>query len=139
MWTQCWTVNDRDFTIKSYDWWWNGQKTRIALTCGFHDDVRETGSGYKHIAAAHQRDRQNRLDQIGDTRYSWDDVMSSGVYAALMYPEDTKPQAGQKRCSYGILVYLTPKGIQQQFEPTVVWSENNKLIISAIPKTKGRC
>ncbi len=138
-WGQCWTLNDSNFAIKSYDWWWNGQKTSIDLKCGFHDDVRATGSGYKHIAAGHQKDWQAKLDQIGDARYSWDDVMASGVYAAMTYPEYTTAQAGQKRCAYGILVYLTNKGIQQQFEPTVVWSENNKLIITAIPKTKGSC
>lgn len=139
MWTQCWTINDSNFTIKSYDWWWSGQKNQIDLKCGFHDTARGTGSGYKHIAAGHQQDWQNKLDQIGDPRYSWDDVMSSGIYAALMYPEYTTAQSGQKRCAYGILVYLTAKGIQQQFEPTVFWSENNKLIITAIPKTKGSC
>jgi hypothetical protein len=139
MWSQCWAFNDSNFVITSYKWGWYGTSTKIDLKCGFQNEATGSGSGYKHIAANHQKDWQNKLDQIGDYRYSWDDVMSAGVHAALTYPDYTTSQAGQKRCAYGILAYVSSKGIQQMFEPTIVWSENNKLIITAIPKTKGSC
>lgn len=105
----------------------------VNLLCG------TSTSGYIHIRAKHE---SHWVSQMGGPG-SWDDYMVWSSAHALRYPKESNFQSGQKRCyTTPIKVYRVQSGATtywKTFNPTVVISTNNKIVITSIPTTNSTC
>lgn len=109
--------------------------TRAALYCG-----TASSSGYLHIQAAHQTEWQARVTAAGGGA-AWDDLMDFATAESLATPGTRSSQPNNKTC------YSTPVEIYDAytfrlkfvFNPTVVVSNNNRLVVTSYPTTSANC
>lgn len=109
--------------------------TRAALYCG-----TTSGSGYLHIQATHQGDWQARVTAAGGGA-AWDDLMDFATAESLATPGTWSALTNNKTC------YSTPVEIYDAytlrlkfvFNPTVIVSNNNRLVITSYPTTSANC
>ena len=106
---------------------------KVELRCG------DANSGYVHIRAGKQKAWTNAM--VGPDL--WDDFMVFATVNAVEAPASTATQPGNKRCyTTPIKLYRIVNGKQQYvktFNPTVIVSINNKIIITSIPSTSPSC
>jgi hypothetical protein len=106
---------------------------QVDLKCG------TSAEGYVHIRSGHQASWELQ-NPIGGP---WDDFMVWATSRALSVPSSVVNLPGSKRC------YTTPIKIVRYvngtiqlvktFNPTVIVSTNNKIVITSIPTTKSSC
>lgn len=116
-----------DVSVQRYD---NAKYLgKIDLFCG------DSGQGYVHIRARHQRQWQDRINQVGQGG-NWDDLMVWVVGQAVTSPASGYPKdiGGGKSC-YSTLIYMKGTKGTVSFRPSIVVSRNNKRVITAIPTT----
>lgn len=105
----------------------------VNLLCG------TSTSGYIHIRVRHETQWVSQMGGPG----AWDDYMVWASGNALQYPKVSNFQSGQKRCyTTPIKVYRVQNGVTtywKTFNPTVVISTNNKIVITSIPTTNSTC
>lgn len=105
----------------------------VNLLCG------TTTSGYIHIKNSHATQWASQMGGPG----AWDDYMVWATANALQYPAASHLQSGQKRCyTTPIRVYKVVNGQPQYlktFNPTVVISTNNKIVITSFPSSLSSC
>lgn len=105
----------------------------VRLKCGTLWD------GYIHIRDRHQSSWETQ--NLGGLY--WDDNMAWATSRALMAPSMVTNRPGSKRCyTTPIQVFLYANGVMQlvkTFNPTVIVSTNNKIVITSIPTTKSSC
>lgn len=98
----------------------------VRLFCG-----TSTGSGYKHIRDQHQADWTAKMAKYGIPG-TWDDFMDWATSESLKVPSRAVDQGSNKTC------YTTPVTIgnsngSETFQPRVIISRNNTLVITSIP------
>lgn len=115
--------------------WKSNNDGTVALTCG-----NKKGMGFNHIRASHPADQWKA--QMGG-KGSWTAYMKYLIGASLKKPAVVKNQSGNKACYQApVKVYRLTNGEPKYWKtinPSVVISKNNKLVITAIPSTKGAC
>lgn len=105
----------------------------VSLLCG------SSTSGYIHIKSRHDTEWASQMGGPG----AWDDYMVWASANALAKPKFSNFQTGQKQCyTTPILVYRIQNGAPKYvktFNPTVIISTNNKIVITSIPTTTSNC
>jgi len=105
----------------------------VNLKCGTVSD------GYIHIRNRHQTSWENQ--NLGGL--FWDDNMAWATSRALIAPASVIDRPGSKRCyTTPIQVFRYVNGAIQlvkTFNPTILVSTNNRIVITSIPTTKSSC
>lgn len=105
----------------------------VKMLCG-----SATTSGYRHIAARHQKDWFKKLNWLKNKNVSgWDHYMFSAVKGALANPTKIKRQKGNKICYQGTVhreLWVNRKlKKKDSYTMKVILSTNHKRVITAYP------
>lgn len=138
--TYCNTA-ESSFALKRYQtsgvWSYEGGKT--SLKCG------NSSYGFKHIQQRHAAQWISRYAKLGPTNgLDWSDILDFALTTTLDAPyiaNPIRPGSANKTCFAGIVEARSYPGnkLLFRYEPTVVVSQNNRHIITAIPSTKEEC
>jgi hypothetical protein len=133
----CTLAQNPDYLIKNYATQSSVSYpySRTSLYCGSSDK-----SGYLHIKAAHESDWQSRINSYGGGS-AWDDLMDFATAQVLSKPRAVVEGISNKSCFWApVKIYDSRTGYQiDYFEPTVIVSGNNKLVITSYPTTRNNC
>lgn len=146
-WADCWTFNNANAVFASYAWPRNGVATMIDLKCG------NSSYGYKHIVGQ-GHDQQwgtvfNKAKAAGwdNANYrvnSWDDLMSmadANLIGSNVYDYENINTISNKACRNGSfgLWSTTTHTLVYTFRVEMVWSINNKRVITSYPSSRSIC
>ncbi|MGH8010516.1 MAG: hypothetical protein ACREQ3_26275 [Candidatus Binatia bacterium] len=129
---ECNVLNNADHMIISYDTMarsgWPGGVLR--LFCG------TLSSGYKHIDDRHAADWISKGESIGYYEQPWDDLMDSAVWVSTLGESSagiTVNQGSGKWCMTTPMTFWIGDQLVGTMDPRIILSENNMLVITAIP------
>ncbi|OCI32921.1 hypothetical protein OERS_05130 [Oerskovia enterophila] len=101
----------------------------VRLNCG-----TATTAGYNHILDGHADDWQFWMEDLGLYGANWDDFMEWTVGAVLMAPGDYASEGNGKLCFTAPIGIVNPNdGLTWWFDPSIIVSENNRVVITAYP------
>lgn len=140
-WTQCYVFNNSTWNIETFNTTYLGSPKTFNLKCG-----TASTSGYFHIQNKHEIGWRKRITQaqpLADTE-TWDDFMwfvSKSVWTNYDY---SVHEGNGKLCrSAPIKMYeYNASGIgiyKYTFNPTIVWSLSNNLLVTAYPTSQHNC
>lgn len=102
----------------------------IDLFCG------DSKSGYVHIRTRHQKDWQAVIDKTHGGGTLWDDSMVASTSQIVSHPSAgyPKPEGNGKLCYTAPIVIHDPETkTVSTYNPTVIVSQNRKLVITSFP------
>lgn len=123
--------NVTSYTAKGYSSFAGG---KVNLKCG-----TSSSSGYFHIKSRHAYDWAQRIGSVGGYG-RWDDLMDYATRSILKNPALTRHAGSGKLCYSAPIVLTNSKRTKKvTFNPTVVISETNKLVVTSYPSSKSAC
>lgn len=146
-WAQCFTLNQAGTVFATYTWLNDaGKPIPITLQCG------NDAYGYKHmlkgkkdvswgnvLKAARAKGWESENYRVN----TWDDLMNITTANLIGVPGDyyDKSKVSNKACTngaYALWSTVTHKKVHE-FRVEVVWSMNNKRVITAYPSSRSYC
>lgn len=123
--------NITSYTAKGYSSFAGG---KVNLKCG-----TSSTSGYFHIKSRHAYEWAKRIGSVGGYG-RWDDLMDYATRSILKNPAVIRHAGSGKLCYSAPIVLTNAKRTKKvTFNPTVVISETNKLVITSYPTSKSAC
>ncbi|MEF9981081.1 MULTISPECIES: hypothetical protein [unclassified Glutamicibacter] len=123
--------NVTSYTAKGYSAFAGG---KVNLKCG-----TSSTSGYLHIKSRHAYEWAKRIGSVGGYG-RWDDFMDYATRSILKNPAMIRNAGGGKLCYSAPIVLTNAKRTKKvTFNPTVVISKTNKLVITSYPSSKPAC